>query len=178
MITFERITEFDRGIVFDLLTESYREWLQTNSLKQDSLMKHWENTDSMAFDDPDTVGECVRITCMNRHPIGMFSWDPRKLPQEGIVGQNCIIPSERQKGYGQRQIEEIIRIFKKRNAEKITVTTAGDGFFLPARKMYLSCGFVEVKANPIDHRDETELIHYKFITGLPGAGSDRTRLRQ
>jgi GNAT superfamily N-acetyltransferase len=165
MITFEHIAKFDRGAIFNLLMESYHELLQTKSINKDALIKQWEITDSGAFDELDAIGECVRITCINNNPIGMFSWDPRKLPEEGIVGQNCIIPKERYKGYGKKQIEEIIKIFAKRNARTITVTTAKDIFFLPAQKMYLSCGFKEVKRIGIDKAHEFELIHYELKLG-------------
>lgn len=64
---------------------------------------------------------------MDDQPIGFFSWDPRELPQEGIIGQNCILPSQRQKGLGKLQMEEVLSIFRKSGAETVTVITDRGG---------------------------------------------------
>jgi len=165
MIEYRNTSEFNRGILFDLLIRSYGEWLLEHPMHENDLKREWQTFDSEAFDHSDTIGTCVRITCKNGNPIGLFSWDPRKLPEEGIIGQNCIIPEERNKGYGRKQIKEMVRLFKRKGTRIISVTTAGERFFLPARKMYLACGFKEVKRIGRTMKDPFELVRYEMRVG-------------
>jgi ribosomal protein S18 acetylase RimI-like enzyme len=162
MLTFKPLSGFERGMIFHLLKSSYHELILSYSSIQDELLKQWLSLDSEAFDHPDTVGRCVRMTCLHDRPIGMFSWDPRELPEEGIIGQNCIIPEERNRGYGKEQIRELIRLFREMNAEKISVTTATDDFFLPAQAMYRACGFKEVREDSVSKRNAFKRIRFEL----------------
>lgn len=96
-------------------------------------------------DYPDTVGASTFITCLKGTPIGMGSYDPRQMPTRGIIGWNCIIPEYQGKGYGKRQILEIIRILHRRGAHTICVTTSHEEFYSSAQHTYESCGFVRVR---------------------------------
>ncbi len=102
------------------------------------------------------------ISIINNEPIGFFSWDPRKMPQVGEIGQNCIIPLHRSKGYGKMQIQKVIELFKIKSTRIVKVTTGEHPFFIPARKIYLSCGFTEVSRSYTRKFGGMELIHYEY----------------
>jgi len=105
----------------------------------------WDEFDKQGFDNPDTVGECIFVSCLEGEPVGLASYDPRHEPAYGIIGQNCILPECRGWGFGGRQILEILRRFEEREIEVARVTTSEHPFFLPARKMYGALGFREIR---------------------------------
>jgi GNAT superfamily N-acetyltransferase len=88
--------------------------------------------------------------------LGMASYNPRQGPNLGIIGWNCVVPEHQRKGIGKMQILEILRIFKTRGFRKACVKTGSEGFFLPARRTYESCGFIEVR------RTEDNNIEYEL----------------
>jgi len=67
------------------------------------------------------------------------------MPVRGLIGWNCVVPEHQRKGIGKAQIQEILRIFRQMRICRACVTTTNDDFFIPARRMYEACGFVEVR---------------------------------
>ena len=63
----------------------------------------------------------------------------------------------RHKGYGKKIISYLISISKKLGIKKLSVETGAGNFFLPARKLFLNCGFKPCK--PFAHYKELSLIH-------------------
>jgi len=144
MLAFEPLDRHRRGLIEQLLTDSYAPLLaqgENDHVNPD----RWRQADRDAFDNPDTIGQCTFITCLGGIPIGFGSFDPRQGPELGTVGQNCILPEYRGHGYGKRQLEEILRQLQDRRIRKAAVTTGEHPFFTPARAMYLACGFRETK---------------------------------
>jgi putative acetyltransferase len=47
----------------------------------------------------------------------------------------------RGKGYGQKVIDHLIEESKKLNIKKLSLETGGGEFFIPARKLFIKCGF-------------------------------------
>ena len=47
----------------------------------------------------------------------------------------------RKKGFGEKIINYLISVAKKLGVKKISVETGAGDFFLPARKLFLNCGF-------------------------------------
>jgi GNAT superfamily N-acetyltransferase len=139
MLKFEPITKFERGLIFQLLSQSFSDVLD-NALKQKI-----EAYDKEAFENPDTVGAYVFISSLNGAVVGMASWDPRQWPEIGIIGYNCIVPDFHGMGFGQVQIKEVLNRFKAMGFKKAIVTTGNHPFFLKAAKMYLACGFTEIR---------------------------------
>jgi GNAT superfamily N-acetyltransferase len=84
----------------------------------------------------------VLFICINDSPVGYFSWDDRQYPV-GIIGQNCILLIHQGQGYGRKQIEFVIKIFQDSKFKQTNVVTGDHEFFIPAQKMYASCGFQE-----------------------------------
>jgi ribosomal protein S18 acetylase RimI-like enzyme len=69
------------------------------------------------------------------------------------------------KGYGKRQIEELLRIFKQEGCKRAKVSTSDNDFFIPARRMYERIESLELPADPIDFhaRSRSHPLHQ-----LPG----------
>lgn len=138
VLTFRRATEFDPGTVHSILSVCFAEVLT------ESLEKSLRRFDREVFAHPDTVGACTLITVLADRTVGLVSYDPRPGPQFGIIGYNGILPPYQRKGYGSRQIREVIRILIARGFESASVTTSLHPFFEPAHRMYQTCGFHEV----------------------------------
>ena len=148
MVTFKSIDSVNRGDFFKMLKSAYAEILVDDAKHREQYLKDWQKFDDEVFNNPDTVGKCVRISFVDGEVVGFMSYDPRNLPDFGIVGQNCVLPEFRGQGYGREQIEEILKIFKERGAKKVIVTTGDSAFYLPARKNYESIGFREISRAP------------------------------
>lgn len=139
MLKFESVTKYEEGIVFSLLSQSWAE------LWNDELEEKIKQYDREIFENPDTVGACSFISTLNDKPIGMASWDPKQGPKVGIIGYNCILPEYQDRGFGKAQIKEILKRLKSQGFLKAFVTTGEHPFFERADKMYLACGFKEIR---------------------------------
>ncbi len=162
MIEFISTTGFERGTIYKLLCESYAGLLESKPRFADEYKMSWKKADDDIFGRPDTIRRCTLISTVNGEPIGLVSWDPRKCPREGIIGQNCILPSWRGKGYGKQQIQKVLLIFRSKGTKLVKVTTDSHPFFIPAQKMYLSCGFKEVGRSHVNSYGGLQLIHYEY----------------
>lgn len=155
-LTFNEITQHKSGIICDLLSASYAQILNQN------LQDQFRQFDRDVFENPDTVGACTFITTLDSELTGMASFDPRQAPELGIIGHNCILPGHQRNGYGKQQILEIIRRLKIRDIKRATVTTLENPFFIPAHRMYLSCGFTELKTERKNPNDTYKTIYYEM----------------
>lgn len=140
MISYKKINAFRPGDIQRLLKESYQDLIAYFPFEKDNFYNQWEKEDNDAFKNIDTIGQNLLFTCVNDLPVGYFSWDIRNGPL-GVIGQNCILPDYQNRGYGTKQIEQIISIFREYNFTEISVTTGGHMFFRPAQTMYGKCGF-------------------------------------
>jgi GNAT superfamily N-acetyltransferase len=146
MLKYEPVTKYKRGFIFSLLQQSFAD------LWNDELEKKMRQYDCDIFDNPETVGACAFITCLNGNAVGMASWDPRQGPEKAILGYNCILPEYQGKRFGTAQIKEVLGRLKTAGFKKAFVTTGQHPFFMAAVKMYPACGFKEIKRY-IDGRD-------------------------
>jgi GNAT superfamily N-acetyltransferase len=162
MIKFKQANEFNRGVFYTLLCQSYADFLKAKPDYMEDLQGDWKKFDDDIYNYPDSIGKCVLISVLNNEPIGFFSWDPRKIPEVGEIGQNCIIPAYRGKGYGKLQIQKAVGIFQMNSTRIVRVTTASHPFFDAAIKMYLSCGFKEVGQSFTKEYGGLILIHYEY----------------
>lgn len=143
-IDFSPVSPTERGTLAALLTESYADLLRAEPAIWEPEKTQWERFDREVFENPDTVGRCVFLTRVGGNLVGFGSYDPRPGPAAGIVGHHCIRPPYRRRGYGKRQIEEILCRFRLLGIRAALVTTTEHPFFTPAQWTYVSCGFVEV----------------------------------
>ena len=155
-LTFNEMVKYEPGTIFRLLSECHSEILEQQL--QDRLRKF----DCEVFENLETVGKCTFVTTLGTDIVGMASYDPRQAPKLGKIGYNCILPGHQKKGYGKRQILEILRRLKEFGVVRITVSTSEHPFFEPARKMYLSCGFSELDRQQKEPQDIYKIIQYEM----------------
>ena len=156
MIKFAGLSKYNPGLLFSLLSQCYSKDLNIR------FRKDFKGFDKEAFEHTDTIGACVFITSINKQVIGFGSYDPRQRPEIGIIGHNCILPNYQNKGYGKLQIIEILRIFNAERIKKAKVTTGDISFFIPAQKMYQSCGFKEVSRTQDEKGTGFGVIEYEY----------------
>lgn len=143
-LTFKPLSEHKPGTIFTLLRESYKGLAKIKSKYITEWEKDWIEYDNDIFQYPDTIGSCGFVSYLGIEIVGFASYDPRKYPT-GVIGHNCILPQFRGNGYGKQQINEILERFRKMNFKKAIVSTNEHKFFYPAQRMYLTCGFREVR---------------------------------
>lgn len=143
-LTFRPVNPSDRGILASLLTESYADLLSAEPAIWEPEKATWAQFDREVFENPATLGRCVFLTHVGDNLVGFGSYDPRSGPVAGIVGHHCIRPHHRRRGYGKRQVEEILCRFRYLGIRTALVTTTEHPFFTPAQWTYVSCGFAEV----------------------------------
>jgi len=137
-LDFTSPQEHPPGTVFELLR---RAWAP---LWNPGLEANIRAFDTDVTDEPATVGACTFITCLDGLPVGMASYDPRQGPERGIIGWNGVVPEQQRRGFGTRQIRELLRIFRHRGFRKACVTTGQEDFFVPAQRMCEACNFLDV----------------------------------
>ncbi len=143
MLTFTSIRPYPTGTIALLLSRSYAEILKTEREYWEREKQNWEQFDRDAFENPETIGKCVLVACLNNQAIGFASFDPRRKPELGTVGHNCILPEYRRQGYGKQQILETLNRMRALGIRRAIVSTSEHPFFLPAQRVYLACGFQE-----------------------------------
>jgi len=144
-LIFEPISLFSPGELADIIGRSYAELVEKWLDPWEHEREKWDEFDRQAFARPDTVGRCVFVSCLEQRAVGLGSYDPRPGPSYAIVGQNCVLPEYRGRGFGKRQIAEIFRRFGAKNVRAARVTTSEHPFFLPALSMYRDLGFREIR---------------------------------
>lgn len=159
MISFHSVSICKPDDLFRILYKSYEKILKENVKNKQKYIDSWKRFDSNAFENQN-IGKCVFITCLNKKPIGLVSYDPRHFPDYGVIGQNCILPEYRRQGYGTKQIEKMLEIFITNNCKKAIVSTGSIDYFMPAQNMYAGLGFKEI-GRKYDNRWKHEIIEYE-----------------
>ncbi len=164
--SFCPVTPGHRGLLVELLVDSYRRLFEQNSCWAD-LPRSFQQFDAEVFQNIETLGRCVFLTRLDEQFIGFSSFDPRQAPKTVAIGHNCVVPRFQNRGLGKAQTVETLNRLKQWSPLKVTVTTSEHPFFLSARRMYLSCGFTEVRrhvAGP-DARYGVILLEREMATG-------------
>ena len=156
MLKFSKITEFEPGKVFSLLSRSFAE------LWNEDLEEKIRQFDKEVFENPDTLGACTFVSTLNGKAVGMASYDPRQGPEAGIIGYNCILPEYQGRGFGKAQIKEILKRLKESGFKKAFVRTSEHPFFARAQSMYINCGFQESRKYPSSNQHKCETIDYEI----------------
>jgi GNAT superfamily N-acetyltransferase len=163
MIEFTSFGQHSEGLVVSLLSQSYADYFQYDPDCKKVWQKDWERYSEDVFQYPDTVGACGFVTCLEGRAIGFASWDPRQLPEIGIIGHNCILPAFRGNSYGKRQIVKVLDILREKGCRRVCVTTGEHFFFRPAQRMYMSCGFREVKRSSANQPASFGTVDYELL---------------
>ena len=148
-----------------MLCQSYDDLIKSDPIHWKHEENIWNEFDRDAFSNPETVGACVFLSWNGRELVGFASFDPRQRPLCGIIGHNCILPEFRGQGFGKQQVNEILDRFMILGIQTAKVTTNGNPFFVPAKRMYKSCGFQEISREPCEDDMTQSLIHYKKRIG-------------
>jgi len=144
-----------------MLKQSYADLLESDYKHWSPEVLKWEEYDREVFQRPDTVGSCIFMSRCDDQLVGFGSYDPRQKPELGIIGHNCILPEFRGRGFGKRQIQEIIRRFQAIGIVRTTVSTHENPFFVPAQRMYIACGFQETGRHPWGGDPSQTVIEYE-----------------
>lgn len=164
MLSFRPITEYQPGILLNMLVRSYASFAESEPDIVAGWQEDWKAVDELAFAYPDTIGCCFFISTLDGEPVGFASYDPRQAPEVGIVGHNCIVPEYRGRGFGKLQVAEILRHFKHREILKAVVSTCDQPCFIPAQRQYLANGFEEERRFSDHAFPGGKMIEYwKFI---------------
>jgi GNAT superfamily N-acetyltransferase len=126
---------------------------------------NWEETDRDVFENPGTIGACTFLSWRETDIVGFFSFNPRPQPAYGVIRHNCILPGYRNQGFGKQQIGKILQKFREIDIRRARVSTNGHPFFVPAQRMYVACGFVEVERVPWERDPKQNIIHYEIDIG-------------
>jgi GNAT superfamily N-acetyltransferase len=161
ILKFTPIDNLAPGILSALLSRSYAALIRSDPASWKEEENKWIAFDHNAFRNLGSVGGCVFLSWNEREIIGFGSFDPRQRPQFGIIGHNCILPEFRRLGFGKQQIIEILNRFAGLGIQTATVATHDNPFFIPAQRMYLSCGFKEVLREPWEKDPSQNVIHYQ-----------------
>jgi ribosomal protein S18 acetylase RimI-like enzyme len=143
-IKFKKLSNFKRGILYKLLSDAY----SFNYKYEVTCKEKWLADDKFFFDDLSIGDKYCFITTLNDEAIGFLAWDPRNLPEYAIIGDNCIIPKYKGKGYGKLQLQEAVNRIIQNDVKKIFVSTNND--LIPAQKMYESVGFIRLEISALE----------------------------
>lgn len=124
-------------------------------------VREWVRFDGEVYQNPATIGECTFLSWWGESLIGFASYDPRRRPDCGVIGHNCILPEYQNRGAGKLQIREILRRFQQLGIRSARVSTLDIPFFLPARRMYFACGFHISREQPWPVYPKLKLLHFE-----------------
>jgi GNAT superfamily N-acetyltransferase len=164
-VEFTTVLGEKRGVIAALLKQAYAGLTKSDPAQWEPEQRNWEFYDDAVFGAPETVGACLFLTRLDGRIVGFGSWDPRQQPCFGIVGHNCILPEFRDRGLGKQQILEILRRFREMAIETAKVSTNDHPFFIPAQRMYVACGFREIRRIPWDRDPQQQMIVYEKEIG-------------
>lgn len=132
----KKISEFDRGIIHQLLVDGY----SFDNRWKKHFESSWIEFDNFFFDNLEIADKNGFITTLDGEPIGHISWDPRYMPEYIRIGHNCISTRYKGNGYGKMQLQEAIsRISEYNGVKKIVVST--NSKLTSAQYNYESVGF-------------------------------------
>ena len=165
ILKFTPIDNHTPGILAALLFQSYAALIRSDPTSWKEEETKWIEFDHNAFSNLGSTGACVFLSWHERQIIGFGSFDPRPRHKFGIIGHNCILSEFRGRGYGKQQIIEILKRFAGLGIQTAKVTTHDNPFFIPAQRMYLSCGFREAGREPWAKVPNQYVIHYQKRIG-------------
>ena len=159
----------EAGVFASMLKRVYAPLVESHPETWGLEQAGWEEFDRQVFQHPEKIGSCTFLTRSGDQFVGFGSYDPRQGPHFGIIGHNCVLPEFQGRGFGSAQVREILRRFRSMGIGIARVSTGEHQFFAPAQRMYLSCGFREVRRVPWQRDPQQEIIEYEREIRQPDA---------
>jgi ribosomal protein S18 acetylase RimI-like enzyme len=156
---FVKFSEYGKGTLSSLLKDAYSSDKKITEVHK----KDWKIFDAFVYDNLKFMDNCGFISLEDFKPIGFMSWDPRGLPDHVEIGHNCIARDFKRRGLGKEQLAHGVRLIKLLKPAKIIVRTGNVPFFIPARSMYESEGFVPGQIIKQVNEIVPEIIEYRMI---------------
>jgi GNAT superfamily N-acetyltransferase len=147
-----KLANIEPGLVFRTLCESYKGWSDFSKYEEE-----WNQFDKDIHDNSGSIGSSGFGTILGETLIGFISWDGKQFPSYVIIGHNCVLPEFRNRGIGKYQLSSALIQLDKMGFYQARVSTKRSEFFMYARMMYESCGFVE--CSPYTN-DGVNIIYY------------------
>jgi GNAT superfamily N-acetyltransferase len=147
-----KLANIGPGLIFRTLCESYKGWSDFPKYEEE-----WNKFDKDIHDYSDSIGSSGFGTILGESLIGFISWDGRQFPLYVIIGHNCVLPGFRNRGVGKYQLSSALTQLDKMGFYHARVSTKRSKFFMYARMMYESCGFVECAPY---RNDGVNMIYY------------------
>jgi len=160
-LSFTPLSGRETTDIVSLLTDAYLPYREAHPLVYETWRLHWLEYQQMVDAYPESVGECGFYTCFNKEIIGFASWDPRRFPCAEI-GHTCIRRQWQGRGYGILQLHEVLRRLQQQHFQRVTAATMEELFFLPAERMFLSCGFAEKRRFVGGEKRKARFIEYEM----------------
>lgn len=151
-IEFRKVSDFNRGIFFELLKDSY----SFDCNYEQAYKSKWQENDDFFFDNLQIADKYCFITTLCGEAIGFVAWDPRNMPEYAEIGDNCIVSKHKGNGYGKLQLREAINRITQNDVKQIIVTTNDD--LIPAQRMYESVGFTICQ-----RRKQQNVAHIDYV---------------
>lgn len=158
-LTFRKITEFERGILYTLLKDAY----SFDDRNQKAFNENWLTFDRFFFDNPHIAESCGFMTVLDGEPIGHISWDPRRRTEYVQIGHNCIAEKYKGNGYGKLQLQEAIKRIKAYPGLKRILVETNSNLIAP--KNYESVGFrlLDRRANHMETAFLGDCLEYELL---------------
>lgn len=149
------------GTIAEILKICYADLVASDPDLWGNESDGWERFDRDVYEDSHSIGECTFLSWLGDDLIGFASYDPRQWPVVGVIGHNAVLPEFQKQGLGKQQIFETLRRFQKMGFRKAKVSTLDHPFFVPAQRMYRSCGFLVKRWIPWEGCPKYRLIEYE-----------------
>jgi len=160
-ITYTSPLQEKPGLITEILERNYKELAVLDVVAWREENAEWWTFEKEIFQYPHAIGACVFLTWYDGRPAGFGSYNPRLGPGLGMVGHNCIIPEFRGRGLGKKQTGEILKRLQSMGVKMARVSTSSHSFFIPAQRMYVSCGFTEIGRRPWNSDPPLDIIEYE-----------------
>lgn len=157
-VLFNDASVYQKGLIESLLLSAYQDIPTTTQEDKESFTAF----DSELHDHPRWLGKYVFITSVDGIPTGFVSFDPRQKPI-AVIGHNCVSPDYKGRELGKKQLLHALAEIKNQGFSKVVVSTCTNDYFIPAQKMYVSCGFIETRKF---YKEDTDIEMVEFEINL------------
>ncbi len=123
--------EFRRKVVGDeLFAIMHSDW---RTRKAAQIARHYES-----------YPECTLVTEDNDQVVGFITYNLFEQRKAGVIGNNAVHPKYQGRGFGTKQYQRVLEIFREKGMAYAEVRTGADEAYAPARAAYEKAGFKPV----------------------------------